>query len=267
MTNDASDLLLPHARRSSVGFVYTDPPAPSALGSGVLISVGSLSGILTCAHVAEQYRSRSEIGLLRFSRNEALQMQKLSLGDTSTLYIEENVGQPRWSNPRAIDLAFTLLPPSVADALKAMCVFLNWELNAKKFYDGEPESDRHVDAVFGLIGQRTGMPTREDKLVTTPMRAELTPGHIVSRDNGALTLECMEYNKADLPESFGGTSGGGLWRTYIRTSADGSYQEVQTRLCGLASFQQDPTHIVCQGFERIELALVPAIRKQFDQTS
>src|SRR5436305_15322538 len=123
MTKDASDFHLPHVRRFTVVFVLTDPPAPSVLGSGVLLSVGSLSGILTCAHVAEQYRNRSEIGLVRFSRDESLQMQKLVLRDTTTLYIEENVGEPRWSNSQAIDVAFTLLSPNVVETLKATCVF------------------------------------------------------------------------------------------------------------------------------------------------
>jgi hypothetical protein len=94
------------------------------------------------------------------------------------------------------------------------------------------------------------------------MRAELTPGHIVSRETGTMTLECMEYNKSDLPDSFGGTSGGGLWRMYLKTLSDGSYEEVQMTLCGVASFQRDATHIVCQGYERIDQFLVPAIRKE-----
>ena len=49
MTTDASDLLLPHVRQFTIGFVLTEPPAPKVLGSGVLLSVGNVSGILTCA--------------------------------------------------------------------------------------------------------------------------------------------------------------------------------------------------------------------------
>jgi hypothetical protein len=41
------------------------------------------------------------------------------------------------------------------------------------------------------------------------------PGNIVRRGNGVMALECMEYNAADLPKSFGGTSGSGLWRAYL----------------------------------------------------
>jgi hypothetical protein len=263
MTTDASDLLTPRTRQFTVGFVVTDPPAPRVLGSGVLVSVGRISGILTCAHVAERYRGRPEIGLLRFSRDSIDQRQKLMLGETKTLYIEENIGNPRWSNPKAFDLAFTRLAERDVETLSAMCVFLNWDLNMKKFNEGEPKYDTHVDAVFGLVGEFSGQPVFRPGLVTSPMKGVLTPGHIVSKDNGALILECMDYNVTSLPTSFGGSSGGGLWRMYLNVSADGSYQEIETRLCGLASFQLNATEIICQGFERIHQSLVPAIQQHF----
>src|SRR5258708_4255457 len=130
---DASDLLLSHVRRFTVGFVLADPPAPRGLGSGVLVSIGRVHGIIPLAHVAEAYRNRTRIGLLRFSRDEIVQMQKLMLGDTTTVYIEENIGDPRWTNPGAVDLAFTQLADNDVATLSATCVFLNWELNVRKF--------------------------------------------------------------------------------------------------------------------------------------
>jgi hypothetical protein len=262
-TTDASDLLIPRTRQFTVGFVLTDPPRAKSVGSGVLLRVGGVSGILTCAHVAERYRKREEIGLLRFSRDGIDQRQKLILGETTTLYIEENIGEPPWSNPKAIDLAFTRLPERDVATLSAMCVFLNWEQNVKKFAGGEPKYDTHVDAVFGLVGEFSGKPVTRPGLVTTPMQGVLTPGHIISRNDGLLTLECMDYNITKLPTSFGGSSGGELWRMYLSVSADKSYAEIETRLCGIASFQLNATEIMCQGFERIEQALVPAINKHF----
>ena len=262
---DASELLLPFVRRFTVGFVLTDPPAPSVLGSGVLVAAGPIKGILTCAHVAEQFRQRADIGLLRFSHNEQLQMQKLLLGDTTTPYIAENIGDPLWSNPEAFDLAFVALPPRDVATLEATCVFLNWDTNRAKLLGGEPARDAHVDAVFGLLDEFSEEPIRGDGLVTTPMKAVLTPGHIIARDKGLLTLECMDYNVSELPKSFGGNSGGGLWRLYLKVIEGGGYELVQSRLCGIASFQLDQTHIICQGFDRIEQGLVSAIRDKFEQ--
>lgn len=192
-------------------------------------------------------------------------MQKLLLGDTTTLYIAENVGEPPWSNPEAVDLAFVALTPDQVATLKATCVFLNWDLNRDKLIDGEPARDAHVDGVFGLVAEYSGEPVRGDGLVTTPMKGVLTPGHVVARDKGLLTMECMDYNVPELPKCFGGNSGGGLWRLYLKVIESGGYELVQSRLCGIASFQLDHTHIMCQGFDRIEQLLVPAIRERFPQ--
>lgn len=178
--------------------------------------------------------------------------------DSHTLYTEENVGDPRWSNPEASDFAFTRLPENAVATLKATCIFLNWDRNMKKFADGEPARDGHV-----LVDEFSGQPVAENGLVTTPMKGVLTPGRVVGGQNGVVTMECMEPNIPDLPKSFGGTSGGGLWRMYLKVAADGSYEEVQTRFSGVASFQRNATHIICQSVQRIAQALVPAIRQQY----
>lgn len=127
---------------------------------------------------------------------------------------------------------------------------------------GEPKYDRHVDAAFGLVHEFSGEPKRGGGRVTTPMKGILTPGHVVARENSVMTLECMDYSVPQLPKSFGGTSGGGLWRVYIADEPDGSYRALETRLIGIATFQRDATHIMCQAMERIEQCLVPAIRQR-----
>jgi hypothetical protein len=69
------------------------------------------------------------------------------------------------------------------------------------------------------------------------------------------TLECFESNLPDLPSSFGGTSGGGLWRVYVRKrDDDGGYEAVHHRLIGIASSEdrRTPPRITCQGFGRIQ---------------
>ena len=63
---------------------------------------------------------------------------------------------------------------------------------------------------------------------------------------GRSRLECLPSNRPYLPENFGGNSGGGLWRLYFDVGADGAYEPVQIRLCGIATYQSDETRIVCQ---------------------
>lgn len=86
-------LFLPHVRQFTVGLVLTDPPHPTVLGTGVLVSIENLHGILTCCHVADEFGKRSEVGLLRFGRDDVFQGQKLRLGTRRTLKIGGPLGR------------------------------------------------------------------------------------------------------------------------------------------------------------------------------
>ena len=57
-------------------------------------------------------------------------------------------------------------------------------------------------------------------------------------------------------------SGGGLWRVYFVEDEKKS-SVVATMLCGIASWQIDATNIACQGWDRIDQGLVPAVREKF----
>jgi hypothetical protein len=80
-------------------------------------------------------------------------------------------------------------------------------------------------------------------------------------------LECFKENIPDLPDSFGGTSGGGLWRVYVRKCGDGSFEAVHHRLIGIASREDkgSPPRITCQGMGRVE-ALLESVRRSLSNT-
>jgi hypothetical protein len=54
------------------------------------------------------------------------------------------------------------------------------------------------------------MPFRKGGRATTLLKGS---GVLREFDKLTATLECFKENLADLPSSFGGTSGGGLWRS------------------------------------------------------
>jgi hypothetical protein len=79
-------------------------------------------------------------------------------------------------------------------------------------------------------------------------------------------LECFKQNLPDLPDlpgSFGGTSGGGLWRVYVREQDDGNFEAVHHRLIGIASGENkgSPPRITCQGMGRVE-AMLEDVRRR-----
>lgn len=120
-------------------------------------------------------------------------------------------------------------------------------------------------SVFGLVEAFTGATTRQDGTATTMLKGVLTSG--IPRDVGPLntTLECFKQNLPDLSDSLGGTSGGGLWRVYVRKQHDGSFGAVHYRLIGIASHEdgQPPDRIICQGMGRIEAMIDEARRNVY----
>ena len=156
------------------------------------------------------------------------------------------------------DIAFIHLPPHLIGNFSRDCAFLDAD---KNFTKPQPESYSsliQVHSVFGLVEQFSGATTRQGGRATTLLKGVLTSG--VLRDFEALTatLECFKENLPDLPDSFGGTSGGGLWRVYVRRREDGSCEAVHHRLIGIASsedIESSPPRITCQGMRRIEVML------------
>jgi hypothetical protein len=183
-----------------------------------------------------------------FTRPTAFQASLFDIRETSPLIW----GSAPWTRTGP-DLCFVRLTPNQADSLEARFVFLNADINLQKYRREEP-SDDVVHAVCGLVDEFSGATTRKDGLVTTPVRAVLEPGRIVEKTGETTTLECLERNVPDLPGSFGGMSGGGLWRVYLRPKADGSPEIVEFRLRGIASWgdhNAKPPRIVCQGLGRL----------------
>lgn len=122
-----------------------------------------------------------------------------------------------------------------------------------------PTKGQHVDAVLGLVEEFSGTPFVEGGEIISPMRGVLHTGHVSAQENGLLTMDAMKYNLHELPESFGGLSGAGLWRVYFEQDEQES-RFIATMLCGVVSWQVDGTKIAAQGWDRIDQALIPAIR-------
>jgi hypothetical protein len=90
--------------------------------------------------------------------------------------------------------------------------------------------------MLGLVGEFSQTPYIEGREFISPMRGVLHSGHVCGQENGLLTFEAMKYNRHELPKSFGGMSGGGLWRIYF-VENENETKIVATMLCGIASWQ------------------------------
>jgi hypothetical protein len=159
-------------------------------------------------------------------------------------------------------MAFTHIDDQQVGTQKATCSFINLDLNLQKFAT-EPVSDTGVDGIFGLVDELTAEPIEQGKVVTIPVQGLLTPGRVFKLQHGTATFRPLDENASDLPSRFGGNSGGGLWRAYLKDGGD-HYEKVDIRLAGIASYQLEGTRdVVCQGVNSIEQWLLPEVRKRW----
>ena len=252
-----SDAAIATVRDFTIGFGRAGED-PAAKGSGVLVEYKGVYGILTAAHVDDYLRKlKRPIGLVRLNRGLAQQ--------SSVLDLEEVFSYAAGADPwpaGSDDISFIHLPPHLVGNIKRSCSFLNAD---KNFTKDEPEPSASIiqmHAVFGLVEDFSGPTTRQSSVATTAMKGVLTPGRLTTLDGAETTLECFEENIPDLPRSFGGTSGGGLWRVYVCKGEDGKYNAVHRRLIGIASREErsKPPRIICQGVGRIGAMLESARR-------
>src|SRR6266849_6444149 len=89
-------------------------------GSGALVTVGPIRGILTAAHVLKELPDRGQVGLIQFSTNPLLQKQSIDvyLTDRLTIGGEHNGAD-------GPDIGFLRLASHQAATLDATNVFFN----------------------------------------------------------------------------------------------------------------------------------------------
>ena len=244
MPEDAADAVLNKVKHFTIGFGRAGD-TPAAKGSGVLIKQGELYGILTCAHVNDHLRELNQpVGLVRLNRGLAGQAGILNMNEV----VSYRVGEEPWT-AGTLDLAFIHLPAHLVGNIAKDSVFLDIERNYTKPEPDPCSSLVRTHSVFGLVEEFTGATTRDKGMATTALKGVLTPGTLLDLFAVNPTLECFADNFADLPGSFGGTSGGGLWRVYLRQREDGGFEVIHYRLIGIASREEGgpPPRIACQG--------------------
>jgi len=258
MTKDVMGAIVEQLSHSAVGLIRrVEDKGSEVVGSGVLVRIDKRRGILTAGHVAELFKPESDIGWVRFtsgSRHRTL----LNLTDAQTLIFESS---SKWTKTDA-DLAFIFLGPETASSVEARGVFINMELNQEKIEGASPEG-RCVDVIFGLVKEYSGKPFIEDGEFVSDMRAVAYAGDIRNKENGLYEVELRESDLQKLPLSFGGVSGGGLWRVYF-VEKQGEGEITGIMLAGIASWEQGKT-IACQGYERIYQGLVLGVREKLPQ--
>jgi len=209
---------------------------PILLGSGTLVTANGLHAILTAHHVVEVLPVRDNLGLI-YSED-----QKLGPLSTAGLqYLKIDRGTVDSDGP---DLGAVVLPSRLAASLGAIKSFHNLDRNREMLLNNPPGIAEGRWAVQGLIAERTREELDEQKIKTVHFFQLCSLGSATPHTVGAYDyFDCpIRYSNSEpIPESYRGTSGGGLWQVRLeKRASDGEITPARVPILSGVAFYQGP---------------------------
>jgi len=231
-------------------------------GSGTLVSVGKVRGILTAAHVLTHLPDSGAVGIVEY-RGEGIHYRKrtIEMANTTKIVLRGDA-----FGPDGPDLGFLRLAADTIGWFDAIGSFYNLLKHRSDASQSAP-SEHSTDAVVGMIDERT-------KDLPAERRAERRKGFEALFSNGTVSAERevggydlfdfapTDYPDFKLPGDYGGTSGGAVWRIYLKV--DGEKPEIAgSRLWGVPYYQtktEGGGHVLaCHGMAGVYGPLLDAV--------
>jgi hypothetical protein len=220
-------------------------------GSGTLVTVGSLHGILTAAHVLHALPTNGEIGLVvGIEDPKKYQRQTIKMEHTDNVMMRgkafDQVGP---------DLGFLRLPQESVGWLKAQRSFYNLLKPRNNVLSENTFTKPGVDVLIGMIHELTKDVPSDKQFIRRQQFTAIFCGAKLTALRYLDEYELFYYELSKdidftLPESFEGTSGGAVWRFYVEDK-DGKTSVVDRRLIGIPYFQKttndEKREITCHG--------------------
>lgn len=217
-------------------------------GSGTLVELASRHYILTADHVwnKAQVQGWEEVGLM--------------LADGAPLGIERKLiaakrltagSHSRWGP----DLALLEIPPNLVGAIRARKSFLNLARRRSMLPSHPPQTEKSLWTVMGLVGQKSSVELVDaGRTAIATVRGEAFFGVTCTAEQRGDFDYLTVYAKTtlrDVPTSFGGISGGGLWQVTLKMKGDSIISQGQHHFRGVAFWEEPepPDHIAirCHG--------------------
>jgi len=224
----------------SVGFVLTT--ATNGLldanlgGSGTLVTIDEVRGILTACHVVKRLSTNKDVALVLPTANKELHHISFRSSDFS-----HHSFCPQGEAANGPDVSLLVPPPDVLDTLQARKSFYNMSKRQERMLETPEPIEHGLWVLSGFAAERTGDGVPEQGFSKIKFFNGL---HL----NGKLARECNEgnfdylffealYNELyEGPDSYGGFSGGALWQLIIEP-AGSKFQVTDIFLSGAAFFQ------------------------------
>lgn len=209
----------------TVGFIILskqdDVEDAHPAGSGALVSVGSIYGILTAAHVLKNLPNQGEVGIVRFPGSPSnAQRQTIKMETTEKLVIAA-----KKFGPEGPDLGFLRLPPDDVETFQARNVFFNLEKRRMSVLTDDEPGPPYFDGISGVVAEwTTDLPPEQGFARTKGFNAFFGVGLVVREhevnDADLYDFEVTYEPTTNTPDNFKGTSGGALWRVYCTKNND-----------------------------------------------
>jgi hypothetical protein len=224
-------------------------------GTGVLVTANGRHAILTANHVLQNLPKAGPTGLILLSKSGGMDhqfmlemdyMQKVTVGQGSN----EGLGP---------DLALIVLPRNDVSRLEVWKSFYNLSKRKNRMLERNPTKEKGFWVLCGLIGEMTQeMPPLPGMARNFAFKGlcgpVVVPGMRNDEQFDYCTVEVNCGQPYDLPESFGGCSGCGLWRLVLREDA-GSWRLDDLLLGGIAFYEsavhEGRRNIECHGCKSI----------------
>jgi hypothetical protein len=224
-----------------------NPEHPLGLGgSGTLVELAGRHYILTADHVWDNAERWHQIGLML--------AEGTPLGIPCNLVRPKRLGLKPYSQ-WGPDLALLEIPPHLVRTIAARKSFLNLGRRRPMLATHPPRLEKTVWAVMGLVGQKSKVElSAERETVIATVRAEAlfawTCAAARRDEYDYLTLHART-TLPDVPSSFKGISGGGLWEIVLRMRGEKIISLGEHHFRGVAFWQTaeppDRVAIRCHG--------------------
>jgi hypothetical protein len=248
--DEAMEVVKPY----SVSLIYLNKRHGSEqatpIGSGTWVKIDGKTYILTAGHVINNkaYDEADAIGLCYFEYHKGEQRHTIDKRAFS-VYSVWNKSE----HEKGPDLGLIKIPPNVESWLNAKTIlFWNIDKNIDRA-EYNANDDIGATATFGFINEFSSL----NKINENNYR--FTIYHMLFLGNSKINMICeqdgydyftddVKYNSdSKLPQSFGGASGGGIWRIpFFRDEASKLIKCGNPFLLGLAFYQTLPSGGSCK---------------------
>ncbi len=223
-----------------------------SLGSGTLVKMAGVRGVLTAGHVAIALQEEERVGIVTFGpgKFQTLVFNPNDEDGFSMASDEEN-------GPDAIDIAFIRLPQETERQLAVNQAFWDMDERLRLVYQSGKFLDDPVHVVMGVIGEMSEHDRSNEKCVHASHTAMMHAGSLGFRavDSDLIVIFRPDFAEGiSAPTSYGGTSGGPLWvmsQRALHKEAGAAWSKLDFHIFGVA-FYEEPSadgqlQILCQG--------------------